>query len=683
MRKAPFILAALVLAACTAEKVPVSGPEAPVSGIITPSPDPWNLTDQLSLLKPGEPVPSTLKAGFEGTRTHLEVNSSGTAASVVWDAGDSFIQFVLDIANKVAYSATYTTDAGGPSAEFSSPNTLNVFDWCYSVYPSINRYGSNSSGTPLVGLSLPVNQEAVPGGLARGINLAYASSQVQSGDLTFHNIPSLIRFRISGSIAGSVKNVTVKGQSTMAGDFVMQCQDGDLAFTTMRFSGDVSSNSVVLSGDFVPGQDYFIAVLPCSQRISMVFDDGNGNTITKNSTSRLDLLSGRILDFGTIDLGDSFNDIPPTQPVLYMKATKGSRPVTIAIVPDGFREPEMPDYDNLAREAADAIFSVEPFKSYKDYFNVWIMYAASNESGASVTDGNGNVTEAHDTFFGSKWGTDNYDDMSADAGTVFGFVESMCPDIQNGLHTIQEVPVLMIINDSRYGGLCWNYSNGQAYCLAPYCNKGNPLGWGFPDYVAVSDSDPSAGVRAVTDSERAALGNSIGNWLNIVVHEFCGHGFAHLGDEYWYGTDAMAAVSSIAGHSYAVPFSLNISATYSNTPWQELLDIKSDLVSINPLYERIGVYQGGANSIINRWRSEVISCMIDNRLYFSTWQRVLIVRRIMELAGETFSFASFIDNDVPFDPLRDASSSPAPGLRFAGPVRVYPMTPPPVFVQVD
>ncbi|MEE3405061.1 MAG: 3-oxoacyl-[acyl-carrier-protein] synthase III C-terminal domain-containing protein, partial [Acutalibacteraceae bacterium] len=80
---------------------------------------------------------------------------------------------------------------------------------------------------------------------------------------------------------------------------------------------------------------------------------------------------------------------------------------------------------------------------------------------------------------------------------------------------------------------------------------------------------------------------------------------------------------------WQVPFGMNITHLKDNPFWKEdLLDRKAALVESNPDYDRIGVWQGGDNSLFNKWRSEKVSCMIDNRCYFSTWQRILIVKRI-------------------------------------------------------
>ena len=82
--------------------------------------------------------------------------------------------------------------------------------------------------------------------------------------------------------------------------------------------------------------------------------------------------------------------------------------------------------------------------------------------------------------------------------------------------------------------------------------------------------------------------------------------------------------------------------------------------------------------MFNRWRSERDSCMIDNRFYFSTWQRMIIVKRIMTLSGDTFNVDSFWAKDDPTDPVRDRTSSSAYGQKSRVPVRTVPVLPPPV-----
>ena len=115
-------------------------------------------------------------------------------------------------------------------------------------------------------------------------------------------------------------------------------------------------------------------------------------------------------------------------------------------------------------------------------------------------------------------------------------------------------------------------------------------------------------------------------------------------------------------------------------PWQaDLLNNRDALIARDARYSRIGRFQGGGEMILNRWRSEKISCMIDNRQYFSTWQRELIVKRIMSLAGESFSLSDFFNLDVTLDPVRDSGGAGAPepdGWKSEACAECGPLAPP-------
>jgi hypothetical protein len=74
--------------------------------------------------------------------------------------------------------------------------------------------------------------------------------------------------------------------------------------------------------------------------------------------------------------------------------------------------------------------------------------------------------------------------------------------------------------------------------------------------------------------------------------------------------------------------------------------------------------------------------MNDNRFYFSTWQLMLIVQRIMKLSGSTFDVASFWAHDVTTDPVRDTDASYVMG-GITLPVQIMPPLPEPVLHEVD
>ncbi len=660
--------AALALAACSK-----SFPE-PVLPEPLPEPsDPWEV-EEITSLRQGRPVDGSLRAGF-GTKSHLD----GT--SVVWTAGDEFTMYYYDSEGKTFYSSVLTTDGGGAPATFHYSTDLPS-GTCYAVYPAPFKRGVYQ-GNVAFGVRIPPVQTATAGSVCEGANPSFATAATQGDDLNFENIPALIRFRLSGDIVGSVRSVTFRATQTIAGDAVLIADGGspDISYE-IYFSGQEFSRSVTLEGDFVAGEEYYIAIAPCTlSGFTMVFSDDAGHTTTKVSTRDVTFNRSRITDFQTINLGASFTDAARDySPVKYMSATKGTKPATIAVIPEGFRDFEMDDYVILASSGIDALFATEPFKSYRDYFNVYFLKVASNDSGANITDGNGNITTARDCYFGSKWGLTSYSDMRANDNKVFDFVSANCPDITGGIHTIYEVPILMIINDTRYGGICWTWDTGKGYCMAPYSRAGGRLGWAYPSTRAVSDTDPSLGTTTVSDAEKTEVGSNTGDWRNTLVHEFGGHCFSRLGDEYWYESDR-GAVASISSHSWSVPFGLNVSASAIDVPWQELLDRQAALVSADPHYSRIGIFQGADVSILNRWRSERVSCMIDNRFYFSAWQRALIVQRIFSLTGDVFDLDTFLASDVTEDPVRDIAASPSRGIDQLIPVHMMPPGAPPVLVH--
>ena len=77
------------------------------------------------------------------------------------------------------------------------------------------------------------------------------------------------------------------------------------------------------------------------------------------------------------------------------------------------------------------------------------MKVASNESGARIYDGTAEE-QNKDCYFQSTWEREDYDHMSANANRITSFVKTFCPDLADGSRSINNVPILMLINDDRY-----------------------------------------------------------------------------------------------------------------------------------------------------------------------------------------------------------------------------------------
>ena len=643
--------------------------------------------------------PTVVFAGFandSGTRSRIEMEEDGSEALVLWTKGDSF-KSLFSISGGTGKIALFTTqDDGVASAAFSTVYSVDGTGF-HCVYPDIPVWSTLNGGV-IFGFNLPAFQTAVAGGIEEGLNRAYAYAdkltRTLEDPLQFRNIPALLKFRLAGAVVPQVSEVTLSASTGIAGDAVVSVADGIPALVEgISFDDGAASPKVILKGKFEAGKDYFIALWPRTlSGFQLEFSDGKGRYTVKRSRKTVAFERSRIKDIGTIDLGDAFAEVDDgsMDPIRYMTATEGTKPVTIAVVPEGFTKDELPLYERLAKSGLDALFEVEPYRTYRNRFNAYILKAVSLESGATVTDGNGNIVTARDSYFGAQWGSDSYEDMRAQDEIVFNFVQEKCPDIVDGTHTLAEVPILMIINDARYGGKCWSYSDGKCYGMVPYTYRGDGMSWSFPGIVPTTD-DPlptpvnnatlQAYYRQTTQADMDEVGGTnVGDWRNTLVHEFGGHGFGRLGDEYWSSYQLNYVSGRIDEQSWPVPFAMNLAYDPAVAPWKgDLLDRLDELTAQDAHYGRIGVFQGGGTTLYGRWRSEKISCMIDNRFYFSAWQRYLIARRIFSLSGDLdrFSFETWLAKDVTTDPVRDLDDSGLMGAsRYRTVTPVGPLPPP-------
>ncbi len=633
--------------------------------------------------------PFVIQAGFDddaSLRSRIALNADGSRAKVLWTAGDR----IKVIARKGTsyYANLFTTsDDGSPRADFSCDNFKvgeGIERW-YGFYPAMFGTALAHLDPTKAGLYLPTKQNAVAGGFEEGLNLALATTNDITEGLRFRNLPALVKFRMSGDVVSSLDKVRLVGTSVLAGGVVITDLDAENPvfqtnswYTYQGTGGETPSQEVTLTGPFQPDTDYYFVVYPGTLNgFSMLFIDAEGNYIVKQSAKTIALNRSRITDFGTIALGDAFGD--PNLSRWTERTHEGGKPVVICVLAEGFTADQRSQFETLADQGMEALFSTEPYKAYKDYFTVYKMWTPSKEEGASIIDANENYIKKVNTAFDARWEAKAYDHMGADGEKVYGYVAAHCPEIIAGTHTIDEVPILLIVNDKRYGGRAFSTSSGRTFCIVPWTDGGGPLYWNMPSVIPNSEEPGNYNSHQRTSEEFDEVGGTnTGDWRNTLVHEFGGHSFGRLSDEYW-GGSYPTSQSDVSSHTWPAPYGLNVSGRYDTVPWQSLLDQQAGLVANDAHYGRIGIFQGADKYIFNRWRSERISCMIDNRFYFSAWQRMLIAKRILTLCGETFSEADFFARDVTKDPVRDGENIAPSSVR--GPVRLMPPLAPPVLID--
>lgn len=286
--------------------------------------------------------------------------------------------------------------------------------------------------------------------------------------------------------------------------------------------------------------------------------------------------------------------------VTLQTATKG-KGVNIVLLGDCYDAADISSGAYLAdiEEAYGYFFDVEPYKTYKDYFNVYAVFGLSEDSGV------GTVNTIRKAKFGSQYFI--AEGVAPDEEVCF---EYACKAPIND--DIQHTLIILIPNTTEYGGITYMYSDGSAIAVCPKSSDAYPY-----------------------------------DFRGIVQHEAGGHGFGKLADEYIFTNAFISSCSCEYKHdTYFMDFkelgwfkNLSLNGNMEEVDWSHLI--------FHPKYANIvDIYEGGYFHTRGVYRSEPNSCMNNNIPYFSAISRQAIVERIMDYAGETFSLEDFYSKDV-------------------------------------
>ena len=289
-------------------------------------------------------------------------------------------------------------------------------------------------------------------------------------------------------------------------------------------------------------------------------------------------------------------------------ATKGDG-VNLVFLGDGYNAKDISEGKLLTNinEAVEHFFNIEPYKTYREYFNVYTGIAVSPESGVG-----GVNTIIHNRFNTTAKGgvTLSGRNGESDFNMIFEYA-CKAPTVSN--ENLDETLIVMIPNTEDYGGICYMYDGGAAIAYCPMSDYGYPL-----------------------------------DFRGVIQHEAGGHGFGKLGDEYIYHNAFIDACDcTCCGHVEALmgAFSkgwfqnLSLTGKMNEVPWSHLI--------FHEKYNQIvDIFEGGFMHTRGVFRSEQNSCMNNDIPYYSTISREVIVKRIKAIAGEEYSFEEFVANDV-------------------------------------
>lgn len=321
------------------------------------------------------------------------------------------------------------------------------------------------------------------------------------------------------------------------------------------------------------------------------------------------------------------NSLPDGKVITVQKGTLGH--ADLVFMGDGFIADQMDAdegrYIKAMRDAIEFFFDVEPYKTYRDYFNVYIVSAVSPEEGAS------DLQTRRRTRFSVKFeGQQGETSMTCDNNTVFSYATKAPID------DLAKTLIILISNSPRYGGTTISWSPGQSIAICPMIE-------GEPPY----------------------------DYKSVVQHEAGGHGFGKLCDEYIY-YDQEIPKNVVSTLQQWTSFGHNANIDFTNDPekikWRHFYALDG--------YSRIvNAFEGGYMFSKGIWRPETNSCMNNNVPYYNAPSRQKIVERIMELSGKEFDFDAFLAEDEKV--LSTVNSIKAPAFaplkempHFAAPVLI-------------
>lgn len=281
--------------------------------------------------------------------------------------------------------------------------------------------------------------------------------------------------------------------------------------------------------------------------------------------------------------------------------------IDLIFLGDGFSDRLVADgtYENAVSVAMEAFFAEEPYRSFRDLFNVHMVTAVSKSEGYH--------SSAETVFEG----------VFSD-GTQVGGNDEKC--FNYALKAIDEsrmenATIIVLMNSPRYAGTCYMY----------YPNPNKEQTW-----------------AAGTSVSYVPVGVLDDTFAGLISHEAGGHGFAKLADEYFY--DYMGAIPQDKQEA--------VMSEMDNNHWHGNVDLTGDRTQVkwkeyltDSRYENepLGVFEGGLTYPVGVWRPTEASIMRYNTGGYNAPSREAIYRRIQGISqgpGWKFDRETFVAQDV-------------------------------------
>ena len=293
--------------------------------------------------------------------------------------------------------------------------------------------------------------------------------------------------------------------------------------------------------------------------------------------------------------GDYFStDFSRDGEVMTIQTATVGKGINIVFMGDAYTDRDMNDgglYEQMMYASAEQFFSVEPYKTFRNRFNVYAVKAVSR---------NGKTGPGYSTVFGTEA---TYTSISTgNTDKCFEYALKV-PGIDD-----KNLLIGVIVNSVSERGIT-SMSESRQSGVAVYGSRNN---------------------------EPEAFGTTL-------QHEAGGHGFAFLDDEYV--TMYSEATQEHIAHRNAM---------YQQYGWYSNVDFTNDpakikwsvFLSDERYKNEVGIFEGGSLYGKGAYRPSVTSIMRDGYEFFNAPSRWAIYKRIMELSGEEASFDKFLEYDA-------------------------------------
>lgn len=385
-------------------------------------------------------------------------------------------------------------------------------------------------------------------------------------------------------------------------------------------------------GEFSPEDDYrdrtFVMEWGDGSTTEILFDcyvEWNGSTPevhTRVCVDGSDRLSGdkwrvdlkRTLPEPTFDASYKSTDYSDDGHVTVLQRATEGRGIDIVVMGDAYSDRLVANgaYMRKMREAVEAFFSEEPYRSLRHLFNVYVVEAVSESEG---------IHDGGQTALGVGFGEGTI--VTGDYDACFGYAWQV-EELAGNYDRLNELVILVVVNQIRWAGTC--------YMWGPVSME---------DGLTPLDGDYGRGFSITYSCYADAA-----DLRYTVVHEAAGHGFAKLADEYF--TDGAEMSSDDREYYTGVqPYgyfrNVDLSGDAASAPWYRYM--------VDPRYAGtdVGYFEGGAYCGKGVWRSSQQSLMLYTEGGFNAISRESAYRRINRLsygASWQFDYEEFVQFDL-------------------------------------